>query len=366
VREGIEGWLKTRANYLEHGIRELLSDRDGKGITTDLFNHPLISGLYAGEYSPRPGRQTPALLRRGRNLPSYIPSRSFAMALMDIAAHGPPPDATGGSTDAATLSPGETPFDRLRAGVESVDNPAVKRTLLLAINGADGDVNKVREHLEAWYNNTMDRVSGWYKRSTQFVLFWVALVVVVSMNINTLTIADYLYRHTAERESLVSTVANQSGDFQGLAFEHAQTELQKIHIPLGWDHGWGLPREESATGSHMPWGLRIAHWGYVRIWGDVFQPVVGLLLTTFAAMLGAPFWFDLLSKVTALRSTAKPGGGGAPVSAPSQSAPAPAPAQTVTVVAQGPTPDADARIASAAAPPAPPGLGGGPRGLGTG
>jgi hypothetical protein len=284
---------------------------------------------------------------------------------MDLAAHGAPADADGAATPVA--SPWETPFEKLRSGIDRLDNPAVKRTLLLAINGADGDLNKVREHLETWYNNTMDRVSGWYKRSTQFVLFWVALFVVVSMNINTLTIADYLYRHTAERESLVSTVANQSADYQGVAFENAQAQLQQIHIPLGWDHGWGLPREDSATGARMPWGLRIAHWGYVRIWGDVFQPVVGLLLTTFAAMLGAPFWFDLLSKFTALRSTAKPPGGATPVSAPSPSAPAPAPAQAVTVVAQGPTPDADARIASAAAPPPPPpGLGGGPRGLGTG
>ena len=32
IREGIEAWLKTRAAYLEHGIRELLHDLGGGGL----------------------------------------------------------------------------------------------------------------------------------------------------------------------------------------------------------------------------------------------------------------------------------------------------------------------------------------------
>jgi hypothetical protein len=33
---------------------------------------------------------------------------------------------------------------------------------------------------------------------------------------------------------------------------------------------------------------------------------IGWLLTAFAITLGAPFWFDLLNKLVALRSSAKP------------------------------------------------------------
>lgn len=71
VREGIEAWLKTRAAYLEHGVRELLADPQGHGLAKAVFEHPLIYGLYHGEYQP--GGRTTVLafcdrpFHRGRN-----------------------------------------------------------------------------------------------------------------------------------------------------------------------------------------------------------------------------------------------------------------------------------------------------------
>ena len=43
-----------------------------------------------------------------------------------------------------------------------------------------------------------------------------------------------------------------------------------------------------------------------RLWAYVFEPLVGWALAALAAMLGAPFWFDLLNKVMVVRSTVKP------------------------------------------------------------
>ncbi|MGH8487459.1 MAG: hypothetical protein ACREXS_00930 [Gammaproteobacteria bacterium] len=53
IREGIEAWLKTRAAYLEHGIRELLHDESGDGLASHFYKHPLIYSLFSGAYSPR-------------------------------------------------------------------------------------------------------------------------------------------------------------------------------------------------------------------------------------------------------------------------------------------------------------------------
>jgi hypothetical protein len=62
VREGLEGWFKTRTSYLEFGIRELLQDRKGDHLGKELFERPLIFGLYARDYTPgstkRPGVTT--------------------------------------------------------------------------------------------------------------------------------------------------------------------------------------------------------------------------------------------------------------------------------------------------------------------
>src|SRR5947209_4943303 len=121
LREGIEAWFKTRAAYLERGIRELLQDREGKGLVRDFFQHPLIDSLFSGHYAPSADTGiSPALLAKGRNLPSYIPSRNFAQALMDLAARGPRTTAGNSTASAPILS-----LDSLRASLNNLDNKEV-------------------------------------------------------------------------------------------------------------------------------------------------------------------------------------------------------------------------------------------------
>src|SRR5262245_60312442 len=86
IREGLESWMKTRASDLERGIRELLVDKDGKGLTHQIYSHPLINGLFKGQHDPQ--ATASQRMPRGGNLPSYIPSSNFAVALMDIVARG--------------------------------------------------------------------------------------------------------------------------------------------------------------------------------------------------------------------------------------------------------------------------------------
>ena len=77
IREGIEAWLKTRAAYLEYGIRELLHDKAGVGLAKSFYQHPLIHSLFLSDYSPKDIAKSPGLLANGANLPSYIPSKNF-------------------------------------------------------------------------------------------------------------------------------------------------------------------------------------------------------------------------------------------------------------------------------------------------
>ena len=98
VREGIESFLKTRATYLEYGIRLLVHDERGDSTAKQLFNHPLIYGLYQGSYSPGAVSDRPRMRTPGQRLPSYISSRLFATALLDLVARGP----SGTPSDAST------------------------------------------------------------------------------------------------------------------------------------------------------------------------------------------------------------------------------------------------------------------------
>jgi hypothetical protein len=71
IGEYIEAKYNNRAKYLRKGIELLLNDSNGQGadLAQQLYDHGLVRPLY-----------------RDRNkLPSYIPSRTFALALWNMA-----------------------------------------------------------------------------------------------------------------------------------------------------------------------------------------------------------------------------------------------------------------------------------------
>ncbi len=141
VREGLEAILKTRAAYLEHGIRELLGDRGPSGLAGQLYAHPLISGLYSSDYSPPATRSSLSwMFARGRNLPSYIPSRNFALAVMDLAARGP--------VNAQDEAREQIPLDveTLRRNAGNIQSPVVRRVMLTALDSAQGDLDAGASH----------------------------------------------------------------------------------------------------------------------------------------------------------------------------------------------------------------------------
>lgn len=278
VREGLEAWLKTRASHLEAGLREILRDREGIGLVKQFYNHPLINSLFLGDYAPNQKLQTGWMLfTRGRNLPSYIPSSNFAIALMDMAARGPQVTDSSAVTASVTL-------ESIRANVGSIENPAVQRALLIAIDRADGDLAKAHANLEAWYNSAMDRVSGWYKRSTQSILLALGLVMAVALNINTVRIGATLYHDQSARSMVVESAKKASTGVMN--YDAAMTDLGDLSLLIGWPNTFQGVQYE------------IAHY-----W---VSDLAGWILTAFAISLGAPFWFDLLNRLIVIRSTVKP------------------------------------------------------------
>jgi hypothetical protein len=215
LREGIEAWTKTRAAYLERGVRELLHDVDGEELAKQFYEHPLIHSLSsAPAYKPgAEGSQKIEESKRGKlgkltgggNLPSYIPTGNFAAAMIDIAARGPLPRLTEGSTkDDPALFTGPVTAESLRAGIAKMENKRVARALLNALDLAKDDLDKTRLNLEAWYDAGMDRVSGWYKRSTQWIVFWIAFVMAIVLNVDAIGIANFLYQNDNARHAVVA------------------------------------------------------------------------------------------------------------------------------------------------------------------
>jgi len=293
AREAIESWMKSRATYLERGIRELLADPNGSGMAKSFYEHPLIYSLYRGTFKLNRNRV------RGRELPTYIPARNFAEAVLDLAIRGPVRDYS--AAQAAT----ELNVGTLRANIARLQNPDLIRAVLTATDHAGGDVSKVRENLQAWYDSSMDRVSGWYKRATQFWLFGIGFVLAVALNVNAFRIADGLWRDKPMREAIATRAEAMARDtsyqrrlldttYRKEDLKEAINSLTALSLPIGWSDA---TRAEAKTRSARSAGSFVSFWAVA---------LLGYVLTALAVTLGAPFWFDVLNKFMVIRSTVKP------------------------------------------------------------
>src|ERR1700728_641630 len=172
VNEWISGIFSSRAKYLEQGIKQLLQDPSGAAsLLQSFYAHPVIASLMDGQSHP-----------------SYIPARSFSRFLMDLVT----PKVSG------TLD-----FTALEDGINDLPAGRVKTTLLALIQDADKDLATAQRNIEAWYDDAMERGSGWFKRHTQVVIIVVALLITVAMNADTLYMAQRLWADPGMRTKLV-------------------------------------------------------------------------------------------------------------------------------------------------------------------
>ena len=178
-----------------------------------------------------------------------------------------------------------------------------RETALVAnqIATAQHQAERLQANVEQWFNDAMDRVGGWYKRWTQKILLVIAVLVVIAANADTFTLANRLMRDNALRASIVSAAehtiqknaANPADDTQ--ARQTLLEDANKLNLPLGWVCAEGDPYKCDQVPSASDSG----RW---------LLKVIGLLISAFAVSMGAPFWFDTLSKFVNLRGAGTPPG----------------------------------------------------------
>ena len=268
VNETIAGVINSRGKTLEKGILSLLHD---PALKAEFYAHPLIQGIQD----------------ENDRLPSYIASNKFALALMDTLT-GP----------AAANDP-----DALRKGVANLENKAARTALTAVLQNPQFKTDQQR--LEAWYEQSMNRVSGWYKRTTQIRVFVLAAGVSLLMNADTLRTLDTLWNNPTRSAVLIedAKVRLQKGrpDAQTQAASPsdndviAKQEKQLLGQVAGWQGDWYKDWPGHTTAGFWCW-----------IWYLLKNRFGGWLITILAVSLGAPFWFDTLSKFMNVRSAGKP------------------------------------------------------------
>jgi hypothetical protein len=253
ANELIEGIIKKRAKDLECGIKELVGSGGDKKFVERIYDHGLVNSLFRGSYSTAPRRR----------LPSYIPSRNFALALLSIAK-----DPT-----VATSLP-----QNVRSALDTFEK------------AASNDPIELQKSVEDWYNSTMDRVSGWYKRRTQIFIFVLGAILAVYLNVDCIEYATRLSKDSSLRQSVVAMAQayakQDQNDQKGDPVEKIQANIKSLDgvgLPIGWNEADKKDMIKAVKAHSLGW-----------------------LLTALAVSLGAPFWFDTLNRLMVVRSTVKP------------------------------------------------------------
>jgi hypothetical protein len=252
LAEVLESSVRQRAKELEGGIQRLLADPN---LATAFYAHPLIKAL-----------ETP-----GGGKPSYIPSRSAVLALVEVLNLG-----ARVRGDAATIT--------------GAASGSANEAAALVLASAEGDMAARLKALEAWFDSAMDRVSSLYKRRSQTVLLVLGALLVVVLNADVLNVVDALSVDAVLRDRLVTQASSLPDSARTGSGSAAYDQLQGTGLPIGWSaKAYSLDRR-----------------GYPEDPAGWVRKVLGLILTAFAISLGAPFWFDLMNRVVQLRASVKP------------------------------------------------------------
>ena len=238
--------MSWRANTLLTGVQALVNDPDFTKLARTLYQHGLVSAQDSGT------AETVADLKK---MPSYIAPLQFADALLDTVRIG------AGTTMAS-----------MKAAIAGSPLLTGNKQMTTMLNGmadrAGGDVGKMRQAIAAWFDSSMDRVSGSYKRWTQLYCFGFGLIVAVALNIDRLHVARALWVQPQITHALTQTTDATA----------ALNALGNSGLPIGWGggiHDYG-PLACSAR-------------------------LLGWIITAFSTLFGATFWFDALSGVMKLR-----------------------------------------------------------------
>jgi len=285
----------------------------------EFYEHPLIKFLGEGG-------------RHGK--PSYISKETFAKVIIDLLRGS---DVKPGD-DIKSLIQKSLDENKTKWGDAKINEQTISYLNSIWAD-AEGDTAKFKRHLETWFTETMDRASGWYKKHTQFILFFVGLAIAIVFNVDTIKIVDKLEKDPKLREQIVQQadvfvtahpnldkeIAHQKAQIDTLTAQIARENLPKTGVDslenMKQDASLSLAQSETLKATtdtllqhatslikndindiHHSLGLE---WETYDCKSSLFVCILksffGWIITALALSLGAPFWFDLLNKMMKLR-----------------------------------------------------------------
>ncbi len=302
VQSRISLFLGWRAEQLEKSILSMLKD---EALVKKFYAHPLVI-----ELTPKDGNGN---LAKGKNgairKPGYIPNATFATVACEVIMNA---GKEGEDVPLDTMS-----ISEMKASMKSLaeKNPNLERinhylmpNMEKAADDMEAKLAEYRKNTEGWFNDVMSQASNWYKTRSQWTAFWIGLLIAISMNIDTINIAQKLWQEPTARAVIVAQAqAEAQNDEPGasVSFDTAKS----LNFPAGWTTT-SLETTSCSLISIVDYRFVIRSAGECLAvtslpalnngWGLLVK-LFGYLLSAAAAMQGAPFWFDILRKLVGVK-----------------------------------------------------------------
>ena len=292
-----------------------------KSFAAKFYDHPTV--YYMAE-------------NKWHSKPSYLNPADFSTVVISMLLKEGGTGADKAARIKKALAKNEFIFDGKKISIA----PETREELLNRLEDVDFDFEKFRDSLESWYNSTMERASGWYKRKVQLFLFIIGFFIAATFNVNTFNIVSVLSKDKDARNQLVEmansinkadslnqiititkdTTALTSDLILRQAYSTLIKDQDDVSKILG--SGWGFEtlRRKVVSDNGKIEMVKFNVWDKIKYiaWRS-HHPVtnlLGFIVTALALSLGAPFWFDMLNKLRAVKGSGKiPASAPAPVTA---------------------------------------------------
>ncbi len=314
IQEAIANVLKLRASNLFRGIENILDDKAYQDLAEKVYKHPMIYRFYKGDH-----RRWKIGFLSWDNGPAYIPSETFVIALLDTLRDTKYIAAPAGQAKDPDYLQNPRGFAELikdsKNIVASLPAGNLRTSLMLLVSDAESEIGAVKHRLEGWFDSSMDRVGGWYKRTAQFLAIGIGIIMAVSLNADSINVVKRLWGD----QPLRVAIAEHAGAY--MAALEAQQATAAQQAPAAADKPTPVPENgvgtsaTSPAAAHQDLNKIVAElqnlpvgwksFGVLQDQQSLLVAIFGWLLTGFAISLGASFWFNTMGQVLQLRATGK-------------------------------------------------------------
>lgn len=353
-------------------VNPLLVKKEHK-VIQELYKTPLISSFNSGS---------------NHNRPSYLSAESFAKSLVFLLkkpfedTDSKPSTETSENANTATEAPAKpttekpkndanTTIENIKKNINNPKHPLFKdegKKLQELLHyfweeiPGESDQEKVKRfnaNIESWYNQTMDRAAGWYKKNTTVYLLIIGFVLANIFQVNTIHVAQKLYSSTETQEEILAMVPlYQKTTLSGDSLDYGELMSKRDSIMKGIEASNNvlIPEQQYPDAIPVKINNATAHKNALASYftinkntrayytsiknistaeiqanyklepkfseeNKVYQLKInkysyyynmlkanfwGYLITAIAISLGSKFWYEMLNKIVNLKSSISP------------------------------------------------------------